>query len=119
MATWIKLEDVLKLLHEEEEITIVTRYGKITYKEAKLNIDQLKSLPELYKEENAKDKHAIAILKSECYCFSLSNISRSIMINQALDRAISALEERCIRNDDTLQSVGGRAENVEQKEENI
>lgn len=65
------------------------------------------------------DEHAIDILKSECYCFSLANISRAIMINRALDRAISAMEERCSRNDDTLQSNGGRAKNVEQKEKGI
>lgn len=65
------------------------------------------------------DEHAIAILKSECYCFSLGNISRAIMINQALDRAVSALEERCKRNDDTLQGLSGRAQNVEQKEKGI
>lgn len=65
------------------------------------------------------DQHAIAILKSECYCFSLGNISRAIMINRALDSAISALEERCSRNYDTLQSDGGRAENVQQKEKDI
>lgn len=65
------------------------------------------------------DEHAIAILKSECYCFSLGNINRAIIINQALDIAISALEERCSRNDDTLQSNGGRAQNVQQKEKGI
>lgn len=65
------------------------------------------------------DEHAIAVLRSECYCFSLGNISRAIIINQALDIAISALEERCRKNDVTLQSDGGRAQNVEQKEKGI
>ena len=46
MSTWIKLEDVLKLLHDEEEITIITtQYGSITHTEAKIDVDLLKSLP--------------------------------------------------------------------------
>ena len=44
------------------------------------------------------DEKAIEIIRSDCYTFNVADISNSILINQALDRAISALEDRINRH---------------------
>lgn len=40
------------------------------------------------------NEEAISIIKSECYVMNLLNLDRTQMINQALDKAIKALEQQ-------------------------
>ena len=40
------------------------------------------------------NEKAIEIIKADCYVFNPLNMDRSTMINQALDRAVEALNER-------------------------